>query len=66
VEKTRYFMKRPNLSNIFPLIQLYEGYQKRNFNTRRVTTPMKTQEIIPHQQNQKMRNTLKRPSPTSK
>ena len=40
-----YSMTKPKLNNIFLLIQLYRGYKMENTNTRRITTPKKTQEI---------------------
>jgi hypothetical protein len=45
MEKPRYSMTKPNLNNIFLLIQPYRGYWKKISNTRRVTTPKKIQEI---------------------
>jgi hypothetical protein len=41
-EKTRYSMTKPNLNNIFLLIQPYIGYKKENSNKRRLTTSKKT------------------------
>ena len=38
--------KKTNLNNIYPLIQPYRGYQKENFNIKRITTYPKIQEII--------------------
>ena len=45
MKKPRYSMTKPNITSILLLIQPYRGYQKENSNTRRVTTPKKTQEI---------------------
>jgi hypothetical protein len=45
MEKLRYSMTKPNLNNIFLLIEPYRRYEKESSNTRKVTTPKKTQEI---------------------
>jgi hypothetical protein len=45
MKKLRYSMSKPNLNNIFLLMQPHRGHQNENSNTRRVTTPKKTQEI---------------------
>jgi hypothetical protein len=37
MEKPKYYMTKPNLNNIFLLIQPYRGYWKENSNTRRIT-----------------------------
>jgi hypothetical protein len=56
MKKLRYFMIKQNLNNIYLLIQPYKGYWKEIFNTRRVTTPKKTQEIKHFTTNPKEKN----------
>jgi hypothetical protein len=52
-------MTQSNLNNVFLIIQPYKGYWKENSNTRRVTTPNKTnrKKINISQQIQKKRIT---------
>jgi hypothetical protein len=45
MKKPRYSTTKLNLNTIFLLIQTYRGKEKKKSNTRRETTPKKTQEI---------------------